>query len=192
ALVPVPFVVVVANRYGHRSRPVLQEVQQRIAEVTADVEENISGVRVVKAFAAEPRQRDRFEANVGRVFDQAMIGTRLRAFYNPFLAFLPNLGLAAILLVGGRQVMNGTLTLGDFTAFYTYLLMMIGPMRMLGVALGLAQRASASGARLLEVLDREPEIFSPPDAVELPAGHGAVELRDVTFAYGTGAPSLRD
>lgn len=190
ALIPVPFVVVIATRYGRRSRPVLQEVQQRIAEVTADVEENISGVRVVKAFAAEPRQLARFQTNVGRVFDQAMVGTRLRAFYNPFLAFLPNLGLAAILLVGGRQVMNGTLTLGDFTAFYTYLLMMIGPMRMLGVALGLAQRATASGARLFEILDREPSIVS--GAGSLPAGHGRVELRDVTFGYGSGPNALRD
>ena len=136
ALIPVPFVVVVATRYGHRSRPALQEVQQRIAEVTADVEENISGVRVVKAFAAEPRQLERFRGNVARVFDQSMVATRMRAFYNPFLAFLPNLGLVVILLVGGRQVVNGTLTLGDFTAFYTYLLMLIGPMRMFGVALG--------------------------------------------------------
>ena len=189
ALIPVPFVVVVATRYGRRSRPVLQEVQQRIAEVTADVEENISGVRVVKAFAAEPRQRARFRSNVGRVFDQAMVGTRLRAFYNPFLAFLPNLGLAVILLVGGRQVINGTLSLGDFTAFYTYLLMMIGPMRMLGVALGLAQRASASGARLFEILDREPEIVSGPAA--MPDGRGHVELRDVTFGYGSGPDALR-
>lgn len=189
ALIPVPFVVVVATRYGRRSRPVLQEVQQRIAEVTADVEENISGVRVVKAFAAEPRQLARFERNVGRVFEQAMIGTRLRAFYNPFLAFLPNVGLAVILLVGGRQVMDGTLTLGDFTAFYTYLLMMIGPMRMLGVALGLAQRATASGQRLFEILDREPEIVS--GAAELPDGRGRVELRDVTFGYGSGPDALR-
>lgn len=190
ALIPVPFVVVVATRYGRRSRPALQEVQQRIAEVTADVEENISGVRVVKAFAAEPRQLTRFQGNVARVFDQSMIATRLRAFYNPFLAFLPQLGLAVILLVGGRQVMNGTLTLGDFTAFYTYLLMLIGPMRMLGVALGLAQRASASGARLFEILDREPTIVS--GASPLPAGNGRVELRDVTFGYGSGPDALRD
>ncbi|RKQ86653.1 ATP-binding cassette subfamily B protein [Solirubrobacter pauli] len=190
ALIPVPFVVVVATRYGRRSRPALQEVQQRIAEVTADVEENISGVRVVKAFAAEPRQLTRFRGNVARVFDQSMIATRLRAFYNPFLAFLPQLGLAVILLVGGRQVMNGTLTLGDFTAFYTYLLMLIGPMRMLGVALGLAQRASASGARLFEILDREPTIVS--GASPLPAGNGRVELRDVTFGYGSGPDALRD
>lgn len=190
ALIPVPFVVVVATRYGRRSRPALQEVQQRIAEVTADVEENISGVRVVKAFAAEPRQLTRFQGNVARVFDQSMVATRLRAFYNPFLAFLPQLGLAVILLVGGRQVMNGTLTLGDFTAFYTYLLMLIGPMRMLGVALGLAQRASASGARLFEILDREPTIVS--GASPLPAGNGRVELRDVTFGYGSGPDALRD
>jgi ATP-binding cassette subfamily B protein len=193
ALLPVPFVVLVAARYGHRSRPALQEVQQRIAEVTAEVEENISGVRVVKAFAAERRQLDRFRGAVARVFVQSMHATRLRAFYNPFLAFLPNLGLAVILLVGGRQVVNGSLSLGDFTAFYTYLLMLIGPMRMLGVALGMAQRATASGARLLEILDREPLIASPPGAQPLPRGRGRVELRDVTFGYGHGgAASLRD
>jgi ABC-type multidrug transport system fused ATPase/permease subunit len=192
ALIPVPFVVLVATRYGHRSRPALQEVQQRIAEVTADVEENISGVRVVKAFAAEPRQLARFRDSVARVFDQSMLATRLRAFYNPFLAFLPNLGLAVILLVGGRQVVNGSLTLGDFTAFYTYLLMLIGPMRMLGVALGMAQRATASGARLLEILDREPRIAAPAGAPDLPVGRGRVELRGVTFGYGEGPDVLRD
>ena len=117
----------VAARYGRRSRPALQEVQQRIAELTADVEENVSGVRVVKAFArraaparALPRQRRR-ACSTSRC-----IATRLRAFYNPFIGFLPNLGLAVILLVGGRQVIDGTLTLGDFTAFYAYLLMLIG------------------------------------------------------------------
>ena len=172
-----------ATRYGRRSRPALQEVQQRIAEVTADVEENISGVRVVKAFAAEPRQLDRFRGNVGRVFDQSMVATRLRAFYNPFLAFLPNLGLAVILLVGGRQVVNGTLTLGDFTAFYTYLLMLIGPMRMFGVALG--HGAARDGVGRAAVRDPRPRAARSSAAPRsLPAGRGRVELRDVTFGYG--------
>jgi ABC-type multidrug transport system fused ATPase/permease subunit len=193
ALLPVPFVVVVAARYGRRSRPALQEVQQRIAELTADVEENVSGVRVVKAFAAEPRQLARFDTTVGRVFDQSMTATRLRAFYNPFIGFLPSVGLAVILLVGGRQVISGTLSLGDFTAFYTYLLMLIAPMRQLGLALGMAQRATASGARLFEILDREPHLRSKPDALPLPEGRGRVELRDVTFGYETAAgPALRD
>jgi ABC-type multidrug transport system fused ATPase/permease subunit len=193
ALAPVPFVVLVAARYGRRSRPSLQEVQQRIAELTADVEENVSGVRVVKAFAAEPRRLERFRGSVTRVFDQSMHATRLRAFYNPFIGFLPNLGLAVILLVGGRQVVNGSLSLGDFTAFYAYLLMLIAPMRQLGIALSLAQRATASGARLFELLDREPRLVAPDDARPLPEGRGRVELRDVPFGYENAAsPSLRD
>jgi len=193
SLLPVPFVVLVAARYGRRSRPALQEVQQRIAELTADVEENVSGVRVVKAFAAEERQLDRFRSTVARVFDQSMIATRLRAFYNPFIGFLPNLGLAVVLLVGGRQVVNRSLSLGDFTAFYAYLLMLIGPMRQLGIALGLAQRATASGARIFELLDREPQIEAPAGAPPLPPGNGRVELRDVSLRYeGAPAPALRD
>ncbi len=193
ALLPVPFVVFVAARYGRRSRPALQEVQQRIAELTADVEENVSGVRVVKAFAAEERQLGRFRGTVARVFDQSMVATRLRAYYNPFIGFLPNLGLAVVLLVGGRQVVNGSLTLGDFTAFYTYLLLLIAPMRQLGIALGLAQRATASGARIFELLDREPQIVAPEGAPSLPAGSGRVELRDVSFSYeGSSTPALQD
>ena len=185
--------VLVATRYGRRSRPALQEVQQRIAELTADVEENVSGVRVVKAFAAEPRQLQRFEGSAERVFDQSMIATRLRAFYNPFIGFLPSIGLAVILLFGGRQVIDGSLSLGDFTAFYTYLLLLIGPMRSLGIVLGLAQRATASGARLFEILDREPGLVAPPGAPPLPEGRGRVELRDVTFQYETAPrPALSD
>jgi ATP-binding cassette, subfamily B, bacterial len=192
SLLPVPFVVLVAARYGRRSRPALQEVQQRIAELTADVEENVSGIRVVKAFAAEPRQLQRFRGSVARVFDQSMSATRLRAFYNPFIGFLPSVGLAVVLLVGGRQVIDGRLSLGDFTAFYTYLLMLIAPMRQLGIALGLAQRATASGARLFQILDRAPAVTAPAGAPPLPEGRGEVELRDVTFSYeGAAAPALR-
>ena len=193
SLLPVPFVVFVAARYGRRSRPALQEVQQRIAELTADVEENISGVRVVKAFAAEPRQRERFEQSVARVFDQSMIATRLRAFYNPFIGFLPSVGLAVVLYLGGRQVIDGRLSLGDFTAFYTYLLMLIQPMRTLGFALSMAQRATASGTRLFQILDRAPEVVAPPGAPPLPEGRGRVELRHVTFTYAqANAPALAD
>src|SRR4051794_14635590 len=191
ALAPVPFVVAVAARYGRRSRPALQEVQQRIAELTAEAEENVSGVRVVKAFAAEPRQLERFRHQVRRVFDQAMYSTRLSAFSRPCTGFLPQPGRAAILLVGGRRVIDGSLTAGDFAAFYTYLLMLIAPMRSLGIALGFAQRATASGVRLFEILDREPRLASPDDARPLPAGNRQVELRGVAFAYEGGPPGLR-
>ncbi|MDX6682250.1 MAG: ATP-binding cassette, subfamily bacterial [Solirubrobacteraceae bacterium] len=193
ALSPVPFVIWIAHRYGRRSRPALQEVQQRIAELTADVEENVGGVRVVKAFAREALQRERFGTSVARVFDQSMISTRLRAFYNPFIAFLPQIGLAGLLFLGGRAVIDGSLDLGEFAAFYTYMLALLGPMRTVGMILGLSQRATASGARIFELLDRAPAIVAAPGAVALPPGSGRVELRNASLAYEPGGePALRD
>src|SRR3954451_21880624 len=187
SLLPVPFVVVIATRYGRRARPAQQAVQQRLAELTADAEESIGGVRVVKAFAREDRQLERFAGSTARVFDQAMNATRLTAFYQPFIGFLPQIGLACVLLIGGRRVIDGQMTLGDFAAFYTYLLMLLVPMRSLGMSLGLSQRATASGARLFEILDRAPEIVAAPGAGPLPEGNGRVEMRHVDFRY-AGAP----
>jgi ABC-type multidrug transport system fused ATPase/permease subunit len=192
ALAPTPWVIWIAFRYGQRNRPATQEVQQRIAELTAEAEENIGGVRVVKAFAQEQRQLRRFSRAVARVFDQSMVSTRLRAFYSPFIGFLPQLGLAAVLLVGGRQVINGSISVGEFIAFYGYVLMLTGPMRWLGMALGMAQRAVASGARVFELLDRQPRLVAAPDAEPLPPGGGRVELRRVTFGYDGADPILRD
>jgi len=182
-LIPVPFVVLISYRYGRRARPAIQETQQRIAELTADAEENISGVRVVKAFARESRQLTRFRDTVGRVFNQAMVATRLEATYNPIIGFLPQLGLAAVLLLGGEYVIHAHLTLGQFTAFYLYVNMLITPMRALGVTLNLAQRATASGARIFQLLDREPHLTDAPVAPALPPGNGHVQLRDVTLRY---------
>jgi len=186
AMAPTPFVVFISQRYGRAARPAIQEVQQRIGELTADAEENISGVRVVKSFAREPQQLERFRHSVARVFSQSMVATRLEAVFNPAIGFLPQLGLAAVLLIGGDRVIHSHLTLGQFTQFYLYLNMLIGPMRSLGVTLGLAQRATASGARIFQVLDRDPRILAPPGAPPLPAGNGHVQLRGVTLRYEEG------
>src|SRR4051794_9701464 len=183
ALSPTPFVFWAAFRYGRKNRPASQEVQQRIAELTAEVEENVSGIRLVKAFAREERQLARVARSTRRVFDQSMVSTRLRAFYNPLIGFLPSMGLALLLYVGGRETVNGTITVGDFVAFYGYVLLLNAPVRMLGIALGMAQRAVASGARVFEILDRAPEMTSPADAPPLPDGGGRVELQGVSFAY---------
>ena len=191
ALAPMPFVVLVAWSYGRQSRPAMQEVQQRLAELTADAEENISGVRVVKAFAQEKRQLARFRHSVGRVFDQAIFTTKIQARFTPTLEFLPNIGLALILAIGGREVINGTLTLGQFTAFYAYLLILISPMRTLGYMLSSAQRATASGARIFQVLDREPQITTLPGAPGLPPGNGQVKLSGVELTFeGSSRPAL--
>jgi ATP-binding cassette subfamily B protein len=190
ALIPAPLIVFTASRYNRVSRPAQQEVQQRIAELTAEAEENISGIRIVKAFAREEYQLHRFQRAVGRVFDQSIYSTKLQAFFSPLIGLLPQMGIALVLLIGGREVINGTLSLGDFTAFYTYLVILAGPMRMLGVAMGMAQRAVASGNRLFEILDREPEIESPPGAPPLPAGGGSVQMEGVTLRYDGSAPAL--
>src|SRR6478609_1435675 len=144
ALAPAPIVVLIAAQYSRLSRPALQEVQQRIAELTAEAEENISGIRIVKAFAREEYQMLRFRRAVARVFDQSIYSTRLQAFFSPLIGLLPQLGIALVLLIGGREVIAGNLSLGNFTAFYTYLVMLAGPMRSLGVTMGMAQRAIAS------------------------------------------------
>jgi ABC-type multidrug transport system fused ATPase/permease subunit len=183
ALAPIPVLVAVAVRYSLRNRPAIQEVQQRMGELTSEAEESVTGIRVVKAFAREAFMERRFQRSVDRVFEQSMRSTRLQAFYSPLMGFLPDLGLAIILFVGGRKVIHGELSIGDFSAFYLYLVMLSGPVRGLGVALGMSQRAIASGNRLFQVLDREPELTSPPGAPPLPAGGGHVELRDVTLRY---------
>jgi ABC-type multidrug transport system fused ATPase/permease subunit len=192
ALAPAPIVILTAARYNRLSRPALQEVQQRIAELTAEAEENVSGIRIVKAFAREEHQLHRFRRSVARVFDQSIYSTRLQAFFSPLIGLLPQLGTAAVLLIGGRAVINGSISLGELTTFYVYLVLLASPMRMLGIAMGMAQRAVASGNRLFEILDREPEIQSPPGAPPLPAGGGAVEMRGVTLRYDGAAPALTD
>jgi ABC-type multidrug transport system fused ATPase/permease subunit len=190
ALAPAPFVVYTASRYNRVSRPAVQEVQQRLAELTAEAEENVSGIRIVKAFAREEHQLHRFRRAVTRVFDQSIYSTRLQAFFSPLLGLLPQLGIALVLLIGGRAAIAGSLSPGDFTTFYVYVAMLAAPMRMLGMALGMAQRAIASGNRLFEILDREPQIESPPDAPPLPAGGGRVEMTGVTLRYDGAGPAL--
>lgn len=192
ALLPVPFVVLAAARFNRLSRPAVQEVQQRIAELTAEAEESISGIRIVKAFAREDHMLTRFRRSISRVFDQNVYSTRLRAFYSPMLGFIPSLGLAVVLYLGGRAVIAEDMSIGEFTAFYTYLIMLIGPMRGLGMALGMAQRAVASGNRLFEILDREPRISGPPGAPALPPGPGWVTFDGVTLRYGDGQAAFSE
>lgn len=188
ALAPAPLIVFTALRYTRQSRPAMQEVQQRVAELTAQAEESVSGIRVVKAFAREDHQFERFQGAVDRLFDQSIRSTRIQAFFTPLIGALPQIGTALVLLIGGHAVLNGSLDLAQFTSFYLYMLMLAGPLRMVGMALGMGQRAIAAGNRLFEVLDREPRLASKPDAEPLPDGSGAVDLVDVSLSYGPEAP----
>ena len=193
ALIPfaiTPLLVAIAYHYSRASHPILKDVQQRLADMTTVAEENIVGVNVVKAFAQEEREERKFAGRSEAVFEQSIKATRLRAFYVPLLSFLPLLAQAAVLLVGGRLVVNGGLELGAFIAFNIYVLMLIMPLRMLGMWIGTAQRAVASGERIFEILDEPEEIADRPDARPLPAGEGRLRFESVTFGYDPERPVL--
>jgi ATP-binding cassette subfamily B protein len=126
------------------------------------------------------------------VFEQSLRANRQRAFYVPLISFIPLIAQAAILLVGGRMVVKGQLSLGDFFIFNLLLGMLIFPLRSLGMWIGQAQRATAAGERIFEVLDEPEEIANRPGAVELPPGDGRLRFEHAGFSYGVGRPVLED
>jgi ATP-binding cassette, subfamily B, bacterial len=185
-----PLLVGLAYRYSHVSHPILRDVQQRMADVATVAEENIVGVHVVKAFAQEGAEQAKFERRSERVFGQSVLANRQRAIYVPLLSFLPLLAQAAVLLYGGRMVVHGDLGFQQFFAFNLLVVMLVMPLRMLGMWIGQAQRATASGERIFEVMDEREDVVDEPDARRLPAGDGRVRFEHVTFGYSPGRPVL--
>ncbi|HET6682159.1 MAG TPA: ABC transporter ATP-binding protein [Gaiella sp.] len=178
-----PVLVLVAYRYSHVSHPILRDVQQRLGEVATVSEESIVGVHVVKAFAQEERRQEQFEHASGSVFDATVQAFRQRALYVPLLSFLPMLAQAAVLLEAGRLVVSGSLSLGDFFLFNLLLAMLIVPLRSLGMWIGQAQRATAAGERIFDVLDEPEGVADRPNAIPLPPGRGEIRFENVSFGY---------
>jgi ABC-type multidrug transport system fused ATPase/permease subunit len=187
-----PLLIAVAYRYSHVSHPLLRDVQQKMADVATVAEENIVGVHVVKSFAQEASEQQKFEHSSEEVFDLSVRANRQRAFYVPLLSFLPLLAQAAILLVGGHMVANGSLSVGSFVRFNLYLAMLVLPLRALGMWIGQAQRATASGERIFQVIDEPEDIRDAPGARDLPAGPGRITFDGVTFGYDPERPVLHD
>lgn len=192
ALAITPALIAIAYVYSQSSHPILREVQQRMADMTTVAEENIVGVNVIKAFAQEPREEEKFARRNEAVFAESVRATRQRAFYVPLLSFLPLLAQAAALLVGGHRVINGDLKVGEFIAMNVYVLLLVMPLRMLGMWIGTSQRAVASGERIFEVLDEAEDVTNVPDAKPLPPGEGHVRFDRVTFGYEPDRPILHD
>ncbi|HEY1513503.1 MAG TPA: ABC transporter ATP-binding protein [Gaiellaceae bacterium] len=187
-----PVLIAIAYRYSHVSHPLLRDVQQKMADVATVAEENIVGVHVVKSFAQEETEQRKFERRSEEVFRLSVHANRQRAFYIPLLSFLPLISQAAILLIGGHMVANGTLSIANFVRFNVYLAMLVMPLRALGMWIGQAQRATASGERIFQVLDEAEDIGDAPGARELPAGDGRVVFDDVTFGYDPKRPVLHE
>jgi len=185
-----PFLVALAYRYSHVAHPTLRDVQQKLADVATVAEENIVGVHVVKAFAQEPAEEEKFARRNDALFAQTIHANRQRATYVPLLSFLPLLAQAAVLLVGARMVAHHSLSVGSFVAFNLYLGLLVTPLRSLGMWVGQAQRATASGERIFQVLDEPEDVVDRPGAPDLPPGDGAIRFDDVSFSYLRDRPVL--
>jgi ATP-binding cassette subfamily B protein len=192
ALAIVPVLIVFAYRYSGVSHPTLRDVQQKLADVATVAQESIVGVHVVKAFAQEPAEERKFRSRSEAVFGQTVAANRQRAFYVPLISFVPMLAQAAVLLVGATMVRHGSLSIGAFVSFNLYLGMLVLPLRSLGMWIGQAQRATAAGERIFQVMDEPDEVADRPGAVELPPGPGEVRFEGVSFAYLDGRPVLSE
>ncbi len=187
-----PAIVLIAQRYSRVSHPVLRDVQAKLADVSTVAEESIVGVHVVKSFSQEERRGEQFAQAADSVFERTLAANRQRALYVPLLSFLPLIAQAAVLLVAGRMVVDGTMSTGDFFTFFLLLAMLVMPLRMLGMWVGQAQRATAAGERIFEVLDEPEEIADRAEARPLPAGPGHVRFESVDFGYEPGRLVLEE
>lgn len=192
ALAPLPLVNLFAQRFSRRIHPAVLAVQAEQAQLATVVEESVAGVRVVKGFGAEGVQAAKVRTEADDIRTVSMDAARIRSSFLPALDLLPNLGLIAVLYLGGRKVIEGDMTYGQMIAFMQYIGLLIFPLRNLGMTVAFGQRAAAALLRVNEVLSTVPAIADPSDPRPLPTNGplGAVTFRDVRFGYTPDQPVL--
>lgn len=192
SLACMPFLALRAVATARRLRPLFMMVQKQFAAMSTVLQENIAGVRVVRAFAREEYVIDRFSQENGRLRDEYLVAARQWALNFPLMAFLINLSVAIVLWYGGRETIAGRLTVGELVAFNGYLVMLAWPVRTLGWVVNLVARAMSSGERLFQVLDAQSEVQEDPQAVALPPVQGHVRFEGVSFGYESHDPVLKN
>jgi ATP-binding cassette subfamily B protein len=184
SVVVAPALLVVSYRMRWRIFPATWDGQQREGDVAQIVDEDVNGVRVVKAFGQERAELDRVARASETLYGSQMRAVRLQARYQPVLEAVPAIGQVAILALGGWLALRHEISLGTFLAFSTYIAQMLAPARQLAGVLTIGQQARAGVERIFQLLDLEPAISSPPGATELPALRGELVFADVHFSYG--------
>lgn len=187
-----PLLVLTATAYGRATRPLYSAVQQSYGRLTGVLEEFLSGVRVVKAFAREPEQRARFDESAREFLERNNRLSFVSSVYVPALVCVASLGTAVVLWVGGRMTIDGTITVGTIIAFNYYLARLVGPTRRVGFIIGTLSRAVASAQRIFEIMDTVPDVQDRPGAVPLENPRGEVVFEHVSFEYEPGRPVLQD
>ena len=178
-----PLIVLLTWQFSRQITSVSRKLQQSGADLTEAADESIVGMELIQAFGREPEMRARFHERANSVRQLALLEARIQARYLPGLTFLPTLAIAIVVLVGGREVSNGTITIGEFTLFWTLLLQLVWPLEALGWILNLAQRAVASAARSFAWLDGIEPLSTPATPRTLPEGPLAVRFEHVSFGY---------
>lgn len=192
AIAALPLLVVQSIRFGRVFRPLSAQIQKQLAVLTTRVEQNLRGVRVVKTFAQEEAEIERFEVENRGWFDLSATSARLQSINMPLLNLIANVSSVAILWYGGTLVMDGHLTLGELVAFTTYVAQLVSPVRFLGMILPAIAMATASAERIFEILDTIPDVVEEPGAPALAVGEGRVRFEHVSFSYGRHSDVLKD
>lgn len=183
SLISMPILVYQAYRYSSTLRPLWRSMQDKMSELTTLVEQNLRGARIVKGFAQEKAEINRFKAQNNEWFELSAQSAKIRAINNPLVAFIANVSTVFIIWYGGRLVTGGELTLGELVAFTSYMGQLAGPVRMLGRMVPFIAQAIACGERIFEILDAESDVKESPNAIQLPDVAGHVKFNDVSFAY---------
>ena len=193
ALAPLPVVNLLAQRFSRKIHPAVLAVQAEQAQLATVVEESVSGVRVVKGFGAEQVQADKLRVEADDIRRESLESARIRSTFLPALDLLPNLGMIAVLGIGGHRVLNGDMSYGQMLEFMVYIALLVFPLRNLGMTVAFGQRAAAALVRVNEVLSTVPQVADPKRPRPLPTEHpyGGVRLRHVTFGYDAASPVLR-
>ena len=188
-----PIALIVFMVFGATVRPLFSEAQKRLDKVNTVLQENMAGLKVVKAFATEKREQERFKESIDSELDQRIRISRTFSFLFPFIFLVANLGQAALLYFGGKAIIDNTFTLGEWQKFSLYLTFVFIPMGQLGFIISLLAQASASASRIFEILDAKNDVESKPDAVELGEVDGRIQFDNVTFRYfSSGEPVLQN
>ena len=192
ALAPLPIVNVMARRFSMNIHPAVMAVQVRQAALATVVEESISGVRVIKGFGAEAVQSGKLAAQADEIRSVSLAAARVRSKFVPAIDLLPSLGLIAVLAIGGHRVLDGNMTVGQLVEFNSSVLLLVWPMRTIGMTLGTAQRAGVALERVNQVLATEPNVVDPTFPKTLPAEGplGALRLQNIRFGYDPSRPVL--
>ena len=188
-----PVALVLFMFFGVISQPLFTKVQQKLSALNTVLQENLAGVKVIKAFTREKEQQTKFRIAADDTMNQAITVARLFTFLFPLVFMIANLGQAAILYVGGKQIIMGLLTLGEWQEFSLYLIYLFFPIAQFGFIITQLGQASASADRIFEILDAKNDIVDRPNAIKLPDVTGTVKFEDVTFRYfGGGDPVLKN